>query len=1055
MTRYNILANSNDGFLRSSATVVDDAQEGSGGDFIMEVQTGLTVLHAGQKYEPSNGRTYVTQAFQEFTHTVVPTTDMVTSACYKLHGLEHVPSGDPWSLQVRTASDWNGGEVLAGDFVAKSGLPALDLLAEFPEIRTAQPKPAIWRAGTAELRTAVTEAAPLRVVLHSNKQLLGFHAGGTGDEFASVGSFEGATGPYRPRLEYSTATRSTLTRCAAGSVQLSDGTVAFLEFSGDDLFLRHRTNAGSETTIGQIPIGLDVYQFGLQNGAQAFSLVCDVTTDNLFVLGPTGAFANGIQAQAWLKGSGYSWSSKFALPHQLPTYDQPVNQVIGTYHHVGAGFIGVVAAHMQGYSFTNQAVLVSLSATSLVQANAALGPGNVAVANEDIDSAYLGAPINSCGAGLDICAFSGGRGIIAGATFDHGQSDSSENRGNVSVYTYQLSSSGQISAVPTRRFTTDTAGQVKGDGRIRAKLMPVSSNRFALLCAGTLSAYTFTSPSSVSRVGGFPWLQNSGLTAYPQNESGEAAAHPQDAIYDRASGKVFVYYPDTANSRRIMRTGFNVSTGLLDLAETQVETNTGPSGSSNVLVRTPRGTVDERFVQVHLGNRAADLTTLDTVHVGDDGLNLAPNAPTLNPVTVFSAGHAKAVSWTYSDSNIGDAQTAFQLQIRDQSSLVTALDTGKVTTATSSYTIAASALSNNETYEWRVRTYDTSDVIGPYSAYAVFSTTNTGVVDITNPAIDNPPGLASPTLLIEWTYTASGAQTQARYRVNVLRTDTGAQLSDSGYITGPDVRSYTVLGLISDVQQQIELRVEDSSGELTNTALRLVTPVFSGPDQPTFTAQASSDGSGIEVSVINPDPTGDLPAALRNDIYRRPAGGEDTDFVKIGESPPNTIFVDYGVASGTSYDYKVAAAADGDTDSEIVESVSTTFRGLYIHDPVDAVSTIRHFLYGKSNKSSQASTPVTAQRFVGRARPVYAFGEHLDEIVNVSIDVTDMDLDAWRADLAYLDAAAQSRAVRCYRDGRGRKVFGVITEARTADEDWGSTVTFTVSSAEFSEEFAG
>lgn len=1054
MTRYNVLANSNDGFLRGSATVVDDAQEGAGGDFVMEVQNGLTVLHAGQKYEPSNGRTYVTQYFQEFTHTVPAATEMVTSACYKLHGLEHVPTGDPWSLQVRDASDWDGGDPVASDFVGKSDLSGFDLLAEFPEIRTRAPKPVIWRAGSAALRTAVTEAAPLRLFAHSNKQLLGFAAGGTGDEFTSVGAFEGAAGPFRPRLEYSTAVRSSLTRCSAGEAQLRDGTVAFLEFESDTLYLRHRTNAGVEITIDTVPVGLDVYQFSLQNGAQAFSLTVDVDS-NLYVLGPAGSLSNGIQAMAWVKGSGYAWQSKFALPHQLPDYDQPVNQVVGTWHSAGTGdgYLVVVAAHMQGYTMANQTMLVTLSAQSLLEANAALGPGNVAVAHQDVTSQYLGAPINACGAGLDIVALSQQRGILAGATFDHGQSDSSENRGNVSVYTYEISGSGQFLSVPTKRFTTDTAGQVKADGRIRAKLLPISSSRFALLCAGTLSVYTSTTPASVQRVGGFPWLQNSGLTAYPQNESGEAAAHPQDAIYDRASRKVFVYYPDTANSRRIMRTGFDTNTGLLDLAEVQVETNTGPSGSSNVTLRTPRGVVDERFVQVHLGNRSG-AGALDLVHVGDLGLDQAPNAPALNPVSVFSAQNAKTVTWTYSDNNPDDSQSAFQLQIRDQSSAVTVLDTGKVVTPLRSYTIAASTLSNNETYEWRVRTYDTSDVIGAYSAFSVFSTTTVGVAEITDPATDNPPGLTSPTLTITWTYTASGAQTQARYAVNVLRTDTGASLFDSGFIAGPEVRTYTIAGLISDVEQQIELVVEDNTGELSNTALRLVTPVFSGPDQPSILVQPSSDGAGIEVAVINPDPTGDLPAALQNDIYR--ADADSGVFVKIGESQPNSIFIDYAVAAGQLYDYQVYAVADGQTASEVAEDISTEFHGLYIHDPVDAVSTIRHFLYGRSLKSSQAGARVTEHRFVGRSHPVFEFGDQLSQSVSVVIEVPDIaGLAAWRADLAYLDDVAQSRTVQCYRDSRGRKVFGVVTEASTSDEDWGSTVSFAVTRADFSEEFDG
>jgi hypothetical protein len=703
---------------------------------------------------------------------------------------------------------------------------------------------------------------------------------------------------------------------------------------------------------------------------------------------------------------------------------------------------------MQGYSFTNQAVFCTLNVSNLLTNTAPQNSGLLVVDVRDIASQYLGAPINACGAGLDVCAVSGGRGVIGGATFDHGQSDSSEDRGRLSVYSYTIATNGVISSAPNKQFTTDTAGQIKANGNNRGKIMRASDTRFAVLCSGILGAFTYSTGGTITATGTQPWLMNSGIASYPQNTSGAGAAHPQDAIYDAATGKVWVYYPDTANFRRIMRTGFNVNTGLLTLEETQVATNTGASGSTNVHLRTPRGPVDERFVQVHLGNRAADLS-LSTVHVDETSLNQAPNAPALNPVSTFSASSAKTFTWVYSDNNPRDAQTAYQLQIRDQSSGTVVYDSGKVTTTASSKVLAASTLSNNEIYEWRVRTYDANDVVSAYSAYQQFSTTNTGIAEITVPAVDNAPGLASPTLEINWTFTASGSVTQARYRVSVLRTDTGAQLFDSQYIYGPDVRAFTITGLVTDVEQQIELRIEDSNGELSNTAVRLVTPVFSGPNGPSIMAQASADGSGIEVAVINPTATGDLPPAERNDIYRSEA--DANEFIKVGEIFPSGIFTDYGVASDTLYDYKVKAVAQGKTESNTVEDVSTVFEGVYVHDPLDPPGTVRQFLYGKSLKSDEVSTSSTEQHFVGRSYPVYQFGTGLDQKVSVTVQVPAGSTA--KTELAYLRNIANSKRVHCYRDSRGRRVFGVVVSVSVTDEDWGNTVSMDVTRADFDESF--
>ncbi len=1063
MGHFNFLANANDGTLRSRATTPGDAQEGSGGDQTFDPPEFNEQLIAGQN---RNGTiTDAAQYFQEFSYTTVASGQMVTSAAYMLYGPGHVPSGDSWSLEIRDDTDWDGTTLTTGDWVSATNLPTLDLLAEFPEIRTISPRPPLYRSGSPLLRSRISSpnTAPLRIVASSNKQRLFFAPGNNPDEFVSVTSSETATGSYRPRLEYSTATKSSISRIIGAEVQLSDGTVAYLEFEGDSLYLRHRTNAGSVTTVtgggagGALPVGLDLYQFALRNGLSAFSLTRD-NADNLYVVGPSGAVANGICAAAWVKGSGYSWTSKFGLPHQLPTYDEQVNQVSVCWHQVGtgAGYLAIIVSHAQGYTQSNQTVFCTVSAGTLLTSVDILGPGSLVLAERDIVSSYTGAPVNAGGSGLDICAMASGRGVIGGMTYDHGENPSSENRGLYSVYGYSITSSGQISTAPRLRAQYASSGQLKQDGDARAKLVRISDTRFCLYVGGIIGVFTYNANEVINSVGVPLWLMNSGgvggLTAFPQVLDGSAAGYSADAIYDPATSKVWIYYPDQANPRRIMRTGLNVNTGLLDLTEIQVATNTGASGSTNLRLRLPRGGVDERFIQVQLGNKAGD-GTLSTVHVGDTGLNQAPNAPVLNPVSIFSAGAAKTVTWSYSDNNPKDTQSAFQLQIRDQSSGTSVLDTGKAVSTNRSYTIPANTLSNNETYEWRVRTYDQGDAVGAYSTYSVFSTVSTGVVEITTPATDNPSGLVSPNLEIEWTFTASGSLTQSRYYVKVRRTDTGVELLDSGYLSGPEVRSYLIQGLITDVQQQIELRIEDNTGELSNTAIRLVTPIFSGPDTPTFTTSPTADGLGIQLAISNPDATGDLPAAERNDIYRSPAG--ENTYIKIGESPPNTIYVDYGVAPRALYDYKVSSVAQGHTDSEVIEGVSTIFYGVSLHDPLDAASTVRLFPYGKSNKSMTLSARTTEKRFVGRTYPTYYFGKQQDETVQVEILLDHSEVDTWQDDLDYFEDIAAGKRVYCYRDNRVRKIFGVITEVGVSDTDTGSSISFTVNRAHYDETFVG
>jgi hypothetical protein len=51
-----------------------------------------------------------------------------------------------------------------------------------------------------------------------------------------------------------------------------------------------------------------------------------------------------------------------------------------------------------------------------------------------------------------------------------------------------------------------------------------------------------------------------------------------------------------------------------------------------------------------------------------------------------------------------------------------------------------------------------------------------------------------------------------------------------------------------------------------------------------------------------------------------------------------------------------------------------------------------------------------------------------------------------------LEALVQRKATLCYRDGRGRKVFGVITGLPVAEErSWGYTVTVRVDRVDYTE----
>jgi hypothetical protein len=69
-------------------------------------------------------------------------------------------------------------------------------------------------------------------------------------------------------------------------------------------------------------------------------------------------------------------------------------------------------------------------------------------------------------------------------------------------------------------------------------------------------------------------------------------------------------------------------------------------------------------------------------------------------------------SWTFSDPDAGNTQSAYQLQINDGA----VLDTGKVISSSNAYAVPApSPLAYNTTYSWRVRVWDNYNATSSWS----------------------------------------------------------------------------------------------------------------------------------------------------------------------------------------------------------------------------------------------------------------------------------------------------------------------------------------------------
>lgn len=108
--------------------------------------------------------------------------------------------------------------------------------------------------------------------------------------------------------------------------------------------------------------------------------------------------------------------------------------------------------------------------------------------------------------------------------------------------------------------------------------------------------------------------------------------------------------------------------------------------------------------------------------------NTIPNAP----VSPLCEGGINATnitdltpefSWTFSDSDGGDTQGAYQIQVGTSEGGSDMWDSGQVTSSSSTnISYAGSGLNYNTTYYWRIRTWDNNNAPGPYCDNQTFTT---------------------------------------------------------------------------------------------------------------------------------------------------------------------------------------------------------------------------------------------------------------------------------------------------------------------------------------------
>jgi hypothetical protein len=873
----------NDNEITSSNAAYATAR--SGGTFTLGSASG-TFISYGQRNFGSGYDCY--EGFVEFPYTLTAT-DLKVSAYIQYVQLQN--TGTQGRDLYVYENDWGGGTLTTADWV--SGV-AVATGAFFSRIIHAEQ----WlntkgRGGSQALLTRLGTTGNVRVVNVSNR----FQAGTapSGDEYNKLYSVDQSGTSNDPCLIYTTIRRSTLSWVGAAAAQLSDGTAVYLESDGGTtpvVTLKYTTTAGVTASIGTLTIagaGLDI----ATPSYQKIALVVD-GSDNIYVMGHKAGTQNDLYARAYKKTGTLTWTAQTALSASLPAYANSLgspNNGVGAWHNTsGSGHIMYVGSHIAWTGHTGQIFYVVLNCASLLAGSGTL------FSDSGTDPVWLGLATpadfihypNETGSLLDVHAIPGSL---------SGQVHSIDSDGVTTAGRYTLNTSGVASAgtnSSTGMITDAISADKDANGKLRSHIL--TDGRYINLNGCRVVART-----AAGALLGFDDLDvsTSGVPTNFPTAAAQKGLSTWDSVLDVASNKVWIYYLDSTDSRILRRTSFSLSTYKGTGESVIVNSTIGATGTTNVSIRTPRGTVDERHIRVAVANVTGG-GVLSTVYV-DDNFNLAPNAPLLATIPTFDATTPQIFTWTFSDSNPHDTQTARELQIIRTSDSASMVATGKVTTTSNSYTLPASTLANAVAYQWRVRTWDVADATGSWSAFTDFTTSGGGSVTITDPATDNPGGQVTADYSISWSVTGT---TQAAYRIKAIDTADSSTYYDSGFVTSVSTTA-VVPNLLSGHTYRIEVTARNSGLVVSNPGTRLISPVYDSPEKPVVSAIAMD--TFIRISVSNPAPVGSEPDVIVNRLFRRLTG--DTEWTFIGSLVPGDTYDDYNVGAGVSYDYMVGAEA--------------------------------------------------------------------------------------------------------------------------------------------------
>ena len=908
MAKYVIYSDAPSVQLRSASGVYATARSGG------TVTLGASVqMPIGQYCDGYPGTFYCMEATLSFDTSVIPASEDVSSSSLMLSMMSVMPTGttDVYERDF-------GATIETTDYVAGAALGGLLKVASFPRNVS---------GNIYQMLSRITAGSATRLLLASSTHAAGvspYQSVPNNDDSVNIYSSDASGTATDPTLTVFTTVRSCLTTVGNSLAQASDGTWISMRSDGAAIpvvTLASSPDGQTWTTIATVPTGALSTQFDVTDfhGPQVLSMCID-DSDNIYVIGYQGN-TKYLAGKCYVKTIGsLTWtartlqSANTVCPVGLTGY--ALEAVWSpTSGNLLVGIIGVTTGPVVGYTLVNVSSGLKVEGASFsynqssVWADTGLPDGGGACVFKNPSSSLYPVMMRTI--------WSEATRYPMGRTFS-----SSVRMGDPAGVGLRYGGTGEskVRAVPTGLTTVDFLYDDSAGPYLNAGCF--AENQF--FANGDSASYSAVRDAATSST-----TQNQ-----PVN-SKVSQTLKWDAFYDPGANKIWVYYLDTTDSRKLHRTAFSLISNTWLNNDVIVSNTVGAVGSSNLAVRCVQNPKSMSQILVEVANVSS--TLVHSVISVIDIAAVAPYTATLNQPANFDKTFAQTLSWIFNDSNVLPEATAYQVEISNATTGATAVNTGKVASAASLFTLVANTLANEIKYMWRVTTWNGGDIASPVTNWQEFYTSATPVVTITSPAA--PLTTTDKNWFdVTWTY-AQVSSPQFSYRVVVTRTSDGNVQSDSGALNGTEL-TYRAGNLATGVSNTITVTATSSKGVSSVPKSQTVSPVFLSSDTPTFVATVIP-GKGVKIDITNPTPTGNRPLPTHNQLWSTNQGnnyegqawllftgvagscdGEpgypvEGDYSMILDNIPlNSTVYDYGVVSS------VAAGGAPKSETYFVRAVS-------------------------------------------------------------------------------------------------------------------------------------